>query len=1068
MKRLLMTCFLLLAVCLGTAMAQNIIRGRVLDEKGQGLPGAAVSVKNAPTIGAVTDLDGNFEVSAPASSTLVVQSIGYTSIEIAPGAATTVRLQAAAKELSGTVVTALAIRREKRDIGYAATTITNDELNNGNNVSALSSLQGKTAGANITSNTGGPGGSTRVVLRGEKSISGNNNALIVVDGIPINNSSRLVGSSSLEQIDFGNRGNDVNPEDIESISVLKGPAAAALYGAAGANGAIMITTKSGRSRKGSGKTEVTYSTSYTLSNILKYPEFQDKWGQGDFQHVPNDRRENFSWGEPFDGTLRPWGQLINGQQQVKPYVAQKNNVRDFFNTGKTWENNLSIGSGNEKSSYFLSLNTLQNDGVVPNNFYNKYSIRFNGTTQLSNNFYSSINLNYLNLHSRTEAQGQALGGVWENVLQQPRDIPIRDLKDLSNPFNGYFNTDPNGVNRYGYYGAYSDNPYFLADAFDNRNRMDRIIGSVNVGYQKGGLNIFDRIGGDIVSDRVFIKTPKYTAQPFDAFYSGNNKTSAGGYYESTTSSQNLYNDLIANYTRQLSQDVGLTVLLGNSIQYNRANFVGGEINYRTNGLVIADFYNLNNASGPITPLNTLTETFQTGVYGSARLDFRRKLFLEVTARNDWASTLYVADSSLQRTSFFYPSTSLSYVFTEDWKNNVLTFGKVRASFASVGNSATAYANNQPGYVRQTIGGNFSTLIQFPFNNIPGYSYQGTLASTNLRPERTNSYEVGAELGFFRDRASIDFSYYYNNSIDQILSLPVASSTGFDAITKNVGDVTNKGIELAVRITPISVTNGLRWDLFGTYTRNVSEVNRLEGGVSQVVVGGTSDMSITATVGKPYGAFYGIDYMRDPQGRPVIDTNSGLPRLATDKTYLGSFQPRFIASWGTSLRFRGLTLSVLFDTKQGGVFYSNTKRILDFVGVAKETEFNDRQPFVMENSVYQNAAGNYVANDRYETDPYLLNTSIYQSASAVHVIDASYVKLREASISYTLPQKWLKRSAFGNLTVGAFGNNLLIWTSKANQFVDPEVNAGGATNEQGFDFTARPSLRNYGVRLSVSF
>jgi len=1068
MKRLLMTCFLLLAVCLGSAMAQNIIRGRILDEKGQGLPGAAVSIKSSPNIGVVTDLDGNFEIAAPASSTLVVQNIGYTSVDILPGAATTIRLQAAAKELSGTVVTALAIRREKRDIGYAATTISSEDLNNGNNVSALSAIQGKTAGVNITSNTGGPGGSTRVVLRGEKSIGGNNNALIVVDGIPINNSNRLAGASSLEQIDFGNRGNDVNPEDIESISVLKGPAAAALYGSAGANGAIMITTKSGRNRKGSGKTEITYSTSYTLSDILKYPEVQNKWGQGDRQHVDNDRRENFSWGLPFDGQFRPWGQNINGQQQVKRYEAQPDNIRSFFNTGKTWENNLSLGGGNEKSSYFVSLNTLQNDGVVPNNFYNKYSIRFNGSTQLNNNFYSQININYLNLQSRTDAQGQALGGVWENILQTPRDIPIWELKDLKNPYNSYFNKDANGNNRYGYYGGYTDNPYFLADAFDNRNRVDRVLGNVNIGYRKGGFDIFNRVGGDIVGDQVFIKTPKYTATPWDAFYAGNNKTSAGGYYQGSTNSQNLYNDLIANYTKQLTKDLSLNVLLGNSLQYFRSNAVSGEINYRNNGLVIADFYNLSNGTGPVTSLNTTNESFLVGVYGSTRLDYKRKIFLEMTARNDWSSTLYLTNASLQRTSFFYPSTSLSYVFTEDWKNNVLTFGKVRASYASVGNGAGIYANNQPGYVRQSIGGNFSTLITFPFNNVPGYTYQGTLASTDLRPERTNSVEVGAELGFFKDRASIDVTYYYNNSIDQILSLPVPSSSGFDAITKNVGDVTNKGLELAVRVTPIAISNGLRWEVFGTYTRNVSEVNRLEGGVRQVVIGGTSDMSITATVGQPYGAFYGIDYLRDPQGRPVIDTNSGLPRLATDKTYLGTFQPRFIASWGTNFKFRGLTLSVLFDTKQGGVFFSNTKRLLDFVGVAKETEFNDRNPYIMENSVYQNAAGAYVPNDRYETDPYLLNTSIYQNASAVHVLDASYVKLREAALSYTLPQKWLKRSAFGNLTIGAFGNNLFIWTAKANKFVDPEVNSGGASNEQGFDFAARPSLRNYGVRLSVSF
>jgi TonB-linked SusC/RagA family outer membrane protein len=1069
MKRILLLFLTLLACYIPASIAQvGKISGRVLDEKGQGIPSAGITIKGT-TIGTVTDFDGNFNLEVPADAKkLVVQAVSYNAQEVTPANGMTIRMQSSSTELKGTIVTALALKREKRDLGYSATTISSDDLNSGNNVSALSAIQGKTAGVNITSNTGGPGGSTRVVLRGEKSIGGNNNALIVVDGIPINNSSRLSGASSLEQVDFGNRGNDVNPEDIESISVLKGPAAAALYGSAGANGAIMITTKSGKSKKGPSKTEISYTTSYTLSDILKYPEFQNKFGQGDAQHNPNDRRENFSWGLPFDGKDRPWGQNINGAQRVKPYAAIPDNVRDFFNVGKTWENNVSLGGGGDKGGYFVSLNTLRNDAVVPNNYYNKYSLRFNGSTELKNNFYTAINVNYLNIGSRTEAQGQALGGVWDNLLQQPRDIPIAELADLNNPFNSYSTKDAAGNNRYGYYGAYTDNPYYLASFFENANKVDRFLGNVNIGYKKGNWNIFNRIGGDIISDRVTMKTPKYSATPWDAFYAGNNKTSAGGYFESSTASQNINNDLIANFSKALSDKISLNVLAGNSIQYFRSNFISGEINYRNNGLVVADFYNLSNGTGPVVSSNVTNESFTLGVYGDIRVDYNRKIFLEITARNDWASTLYLTNSRLQKTSFFYPSASLSYIFTEDWKNNVLTYGKLRASYASVGNGAPIYANNQPGYARTTIQGNFSPLITFPFNNIPGYSLAGTLATTDLRPERTNSYEVGTDLSFFKDRITVDFSYYYTKTIDQILALPVPSSTGFDAITKNVGDVTNQGIELAVKTVPLSTASGLRWELFGTYTRNKSEVNRLEGGVSQVVIGGSSDMSITATVGQPYGAFYAIDYERDSRGRTIIDTNTGLPRIATDKTYQGTFQPRFIASWGTSLKFKGLSVNVLFDTKQGGVFYSNTKRLMDFVGTAKETDFNDRQPYVMPNSVYQTASGNYAENTSYKTDPYLLNTTIYQRTSAVHIMDASYVKLREASITYALPEKLLKRTYIGQASVGIYGNNLFIWTAKQNKFVDPEVNAGGATNEQGFDFTARPSLRNYGIRLSITF
>lgn len=1069
MKKILLLFIMLFVFDVVTTNAQaGKISGRVLDEKGQGIPSAGVTVKGS-TIGTVTDFDGNFNLEVPANAKMLVfQAVGYNPLEAAPKNGIVIRLQSSSLELKGTIVTALALKREKRDLGYSATTISSDELNAGNNVSALSSVQGKTAGVNITSNTGGPGGSTRVVLRGEKSIGGNNNALMVVDGIPINNSGRLSGASSLEQVDFGNRGNDINPEDIESISVLKGPAAAALYGSAGANGAIMITTKSGKSKKGPSKTEVSYSTSYTLSDVLKYPEFQNKFGQGDVQHNPNDRRENFSWGLPFDGLVRPWGQNINGQQKVKPYVALPDNVKNFFNIGKTWENNVSLGGGGEKGAYFVSLNTLRNDGIVPNNYYNKYSLRFNGSTELKNNFYTAININYLNIGSRTEAQGQALGGVWNSLLQTPRDIPITELADLNNPFNAYTTKDAAGNNRYGYYGAYTHNPYFLAAFFENANKVDRVLGNVNIGYKKGNWNVFNRIGGDVISDRVTIKTPKYSSTPWDYFYAGSNKNNAGGYFESSTSSQNVNNDLIANFSKELSPKIGLNVLVGNSMQYFRSNFVSGDINYRNNGLVVAGFYNLSNGTGPVVSSNVTNESFTMGVYGDVRVDYNKKIFLELTARNDWASTLYLTNARLQKTSFFYPSASLSYIFTEDWKNDVITYGKLRGSYASVGNGAPVYANNQPGYARTIIQGNFSPLITFPFNNVPGYTLAGTLATTDLRPERTNSYEVGTDLSFFKDRITVDFSYYYSKTIDQILALPVPSSTGFDAITKNVGDVTNQGVELAVKTVPLSRPNGLRWEVFGTYTRNKSEVNRLEGGVSQVVIGGSSDMSITATVGKPYGAFYAIDYERDSKGRVIIDTNTSLPKIASNKTFQGTFQPRFIASWGTTLKYRGFAVNVLFDTKQGGVFYSNTKRIMDFVGTAKETDFNDRQPYVIPNSVYENAQGNYVENTSYKSDPYLLNTTIYQRTSAVHIMDASYVKLREASISYTLPDKLLKRTYIGQASVGIYGNNLFVWTAKQNKFVDPEVNAGGATNEQGFDFTARPSLRNYGIRLAITF
>lgn len=1068
MKRILLLLVVLLAVGVEAALAQaRRVSGKVLDEKNVGLPGAGILVKGTQT-GTVTDIDGNFQLDVPqGSNTLVIQSVGYVTQEVAVGSgAITVRMQPASRELTGTVVTALAVRREKRDIGYSATTLTSDDLNSANQVNPLSAIQGKTAGVNITSTTGGPGSSTRVVLRGEKSVNGSNNALIVIDGVPMNNASRDLGRDERSQIDFGNRGNDVNPEDIESITVLKGPAAAALYGSQAANGAIMITTKSGRGRKATGKTSVTYQTSYTLSNVLKLPDFQNKYGQGDVDNVADDRRENFSWGLPFDGQYRPWGQVINGQQKTKPYSAIPDNVKNFFNTGTTWENNVSLGGSTDKGSYYLSLNSVNNNGVIPNTFFDKYSIRLNAAMDLPNKMYSNINLNYINIYSRVEETGQGQGSIYDNVLQQPRDIPITELKNLNDPFNAYGATDALGVAHYGYYGAYTDNPYFLADKVDNRNRTDHIVGSTVIGIRpNSNWDIFDRVGVDYVSDHTTEKQPKYDYVPYDPFYVSagqtQNRTSNGGFFNGTSTSLNFYNDFIVNYTKQLSEDFGFTGLAGVNFQSSRITVLSGNIDYQTNGLVIPDYYNLNNNQGPIDVVDNVTQVRQVGLYGSARIDYRRMIFLELTGRNDWSSTLAASNRA-----FFYPSTSLSWVFTENMKGNfkdkILTYGKLRASYASVGNGALAYQNNNPAYISSVAATGFGQ-VKFPFNGTTGFGFTNVIGNTQLRPERTNSYEVGVELGFANGRASLEATYYNNLSIDQIISVPTPPSSGFTSRVVNLGDISNKGVELAARVTPIATRTGFRWELFGTYTKNTNKVERLAEGVNQIAFGGISGMTVTATVGKPFGAFYGTDVATDPQGHVIVDSATGMPRIGANTVYKGTYQPRFIASWGTTLKYKGFALNVLFDTKQGGVFFSRTKDIMDFNGTAAETE--KRDDYVFPNSVYVNSQGQYVTNTT-EFHPYDWYTNVIPAGQ--HIVDASYVKLREASLYYTLPEQWLKRTFFGGVQVGVFGNNLFIWTAKDNKYSDPEMNSGGATNLQGFDYTSRPSLRNYGATVRVTF
>jgi len=1068
--------YLLLAILLATGFqvfAQtHLVKGRVLDETGQGYPGAGVSVKGTQ-IGTVTDVDGNFQLNIPDdNNTLVIMAVGYNRQEVkVTGGALTVRITQATHELQGAVVTALAIKREKRELGYSASTISNQDLTSGNNTSALSAIQGKTAGANITSSTGGPGGSTRVVLRGEKSISGSNNALMVVDGVIINNTNRI-STNSLEQNDFGNSGNDINPDDIESITVLKGPAAAALYGSQAANGAIMITTKSGKNRKDTKKTEITVKSSYTLSDVLKYPDLQHTYGQGNiYAGIADDRRENFSWGLPFDGQLRPWGQEINGTQKVKPYSDQPNNIKDFFNKGKTAENYISLAGGDEKSTYFVSLNALNNTGIVPNTYYDKYSIRFNGSTQLANNFYSSVNVNYIHIDQRIGSAGQATGSFWDNLLQTPRDIPIAELKNLNDVFNSYGYTDAQGVQRYGYYGAYTNNPYWIAQNFVNRGNTDRVIGSATIGYKSGDrFNIFDRIGADVTSDRFSFETPKINLQSFDPLYTDNPKVIQGGYEQSATSNMLINNDLIADYSKPLSDNIGMDLLAGNNLQVSNYTNMDANIDPKTNGLVVPGYYNLQNSQGPVIANNTTQQYKTIGLYGDFKLNYRQTLFLELTARNDWTSTL-----SENFRSYFYPSISTSWVFTEGmhgkFKDNVLSYGKLRASYASVGHGANPYDNNNPAYIATTAKTGFGSVI-FPFNGQPGYTFQNFIGDPNLRPERTNSWEIGTDLSFFKNRISVEFTYYNSHTIDQIIAtLPTAPSSGFTSQVLNVGDVQNKGIELGLRVTPISTPSGFRWELYGTYYQNNNEVLSLTNGSSQLVIGGYNGLNISAAVGHPYGAFYAIDLQRDPQGHVIIDPATGLPLSTPNPVYKGTYQPRFIASWGTNLSYKGFTLNVLFTTKQGGYFFSRDKEITDFNGTAAETGNRATQYFA--NSVYyDNTTGKYVTNDAAHNGtmyrPYDYFTTTTQTLAGVHILDASYVKLQEASIYYTIPEKYLHRTPFGGLSVGIFGNNLFIWTAKDNKYDDPEVSSGGASNEQGFNFSSQPSLRNYGASVKITF
>lgn len=1072
------------------AFQQTPITGTVVSgDDQQPLQGVSVTVRGT-NIGTTTNAAGVYSLNADPNATLVFSFVGHQQQEVQVKSRTqlNVVLQRDINTLQETVITANAIRRDKRSLGYSAPVIRDDELRAGRRASAISSLQGKVAGVNITSTSSSPGGSSRIVLRGGSSILGNNQALMVVDGIPIDNSD-FVGGSDIRTtqgsgvvdprstVNFGNRGNDINPEDIESITVLKGPAAAALYGSRASNGALIITTRSGR-RGVKNKNEVSLNSTVTFSNILKLPTYQNQYGQGYFlgnddEGNPQyfiDPKENWSWGPAFDGENKPWGQSINGVQLTKPFVAQPDNIRNFFELGKMMEHNLSFQGAGDKTNYYLSLNSLNSDGIWPgnNDKFNRYSVRFNGSANLSNKITSSININYINIRSDQVQSGQGPGSAYDNLLQTPRDIPIDNMGDLSYPYYGYGLKNEQNQPAYGFYGAYTISPWYILENYNNTQNVDRVTGSITLSYKPAEwLDIVERLGGDVYTDRRTFKYPKFTFVPIDdetGNYSAdaNTQSQVGQYAENTFNVNEIVHDLMVTARKEFGSDFSGSLMVGHNIRQRRATVLEASTNQAA-GLVVPDWYNLDNSNGPVYTFNEFSNRRLVGLYSQLAVDYRDMLFLEATARNDWSSTLPKSNRS-----FFYPSVSASFVFTELLGNSglsdILNYGKLRASWAQVGNDANPYLLNTY-FSRAPIESSFGSTT-FPFNGVPGLTQGSRIGNPDLKPEITTAYEIGTELSFINNRIYVDFSYYRNRSKNQILTIPIAESSGFTNKVINGGIVENSGVELSMRGVPVRLENGFTVELFGTFTKNKNEVVDLQlAGVKQVSLGGLADLSVVAAEGKPYGTFYGVDVLHDEQGRVVVDPVTGIPLETPSAVYLGSYNPDWIASLGTTLRFKGFSLNLLFDTKQGGYFVSRTKDITDFNGTAWETAEFGRDPYVFPNSVYTDETGKTVENTSVKFLPQDYFPAIPYGR---HVIDASFVKFREASLNYKLPKRILDKTPFGQLSVGIFGNNLALWTPSENKYADPEVNSAGATNLQGFDFSAQPSQRNFGFNVNITF
>ncbi|MCB0504181.1 MAG: SusC/RagA family TonB-linked outer membrane protein [Cyclobacteriaceae bacterium] len=1033
-------------------------------DDGSPIPGANVLLKGT-TNGTVTDIDGNYKLTVPSNgATLIVSFIGYGSKEIPIGARAVidVALETDITELSEVVVTAFGVEKEKKALGYAVEDVGSQELVKSQTRSAIQAIQGKVAGVQITNASGAPGASTNIVLRGTSSLTGNNQALFIIDGVPVNNSNNNAGGILQGAVDGGNAINDLNPEDIESMSILKGASAAALYGSRAANGVVIITTKKGKNTNG--KINIDYNTSYQFERVLVLPTLQNQFGQGQAGDNLNFLNDQESWGDAFNGELRPYGSIILdpaseyfNTQRVKPYDALPDNLREFWDIGTMFTNSLALSGGTENAKVRLSLSDLKQTGVVPGTELKRNTFAINSSAKMDK-FDFGVIANYVRQKNDLAINGQGGESPYNQVIQTSRSISIIEQRDLSNPYNGVD----------WYYTPFIQNPYFNLFNDSYVKTLNRIYGNFNIGYQPIEMLRFTaKLGVDHISDnRKRVKERRIASA-----LSPNGGANEPGFIQNEAwSNDQIDANFTANFNKDLTSDINLNVLVG----YNYNERSGSAIVSSVNATSIPGFDDISNGSSAVSSTESRTKRRLLGAYAQADFSYKGFWFLGATFRNDWSSTL-----PKENNSFSYPSVYTSFVLTDAVDlgiENILTYAKFRASYAKVGNDAPPYSTASVFFAPQggpgsSITGNFGR-VDFPLNGVPGFTEGNVIGNPNLTPEFTTELEFGTDLRFLNDRIGIDLTYFTKKSEDQIVTVQAPPSSGFSFQVLNSGTIENKGWEVLLKGTPIK-TADWRWDISVNYTKIESLVSSLPSGDLTIGVG-LANYQLKAIEGEPYGIFEAPTALRDPNGNLVVDGN-GLPQQAPAPEHFGSVQPDWLGGLTTSLSFKGFTLSATFDHKQGGNVYSRTAGSTYFNGTAVETAFNNRERFIVPFSVVDNGDGTYSPNTvplTYASNNIRQYWNVINGFGEYLIFDGSYTKLRELSLSYDLSKSLLKPTPFTGVNVSIYGRNLWINTPKRNTFIDPEVNSftSGNTNVgnlTGFEFGTTPSTSTYGVSVRLS-
>ena len=1068
MKQRLTMLLAMLFLMVGMAFSQTKVNGTVVSQE-DNEPVVGVSILVVGTnIGTVTDSNGRFSLTVPAGKSMLrFTYVGMETLEVSARPNMRIVLRNGDTNLDEIVVTAMGISRQQKTLGYSAQTLENSELTAGKMTDVTSALAGKVAGVQVNTTSSDPGQANSVIIRGISSINGNNQPLYVVDGVPLQQTT-FTGTRAQNSDEMTNAVggiSSINPNDIENMTILKGAAATALYGSRAANGVIMITTKSGK-KSGDRNFSISYDGSVTWRSVSTLPKFQNKFGQG--WNGVQTFIENGSWGPELDGSTQVYGPIWNNQQLIHEYSAQKDNIKDFFDTGVSTNHSVSLNgiSSDQKMTYYLSYSHTSDNGIIPgnNDTYKRNTIAFRGSYDATDWLKVSSSANFSTSKTNTVATFQGASMI-DGVYEFPRDLSLVDRKNLSSAFN----TPEAWYTPYGI-----TNPYWAVANNYNQNNGKQLFGKIQADIKPiRQLTLTYRFGFDYTDYDHKVGVPEIALDDAlineDYGYAPSNMNQSGLVATTYLRKYELNHDFLANWQdKYFDGKLDVNILAGVNMSERYTTYSQNQ----TDGLTFyTGFWDLGNGATKTDISENQTKRRNVGLLADITLGWDDMVYLELTARKDWSSTL-----PLKKNSYFYPGATLSWIFTKLIpKNKILDFGKIRLAYGKTGNDASAY-QVYPRYVQGYTNGYYgSDLTKFPFNGVNAFQAAATVGSSTLKPEMTTEFEIGLNLAFLQNRINVDFAYYNRNTTDQIFTLPVDPSTGYGYMVTNFGKVRNSGIELLVNFVPVR-TKDWRWEIGFNFAKNKNKVismpASLDGGMVNInsFSAGDDAVYMRAVEGLPMGELFTYLPQYTEDGKIIVG-ESGLPLLTDEVKDTGkNVNPDWTGGVTTSLSWKGITLSAALDIRKGGYMFSRTKNLMQFTGNGEATLYNDRNPFIIPNSVYADGTPNttpiYVTDGSYQD---YFNKFGAAQGGEFYLLDRSFVKLRNITLAWQLPKAWVRKIYLSDVTLSLFANNLFTWTHKGNRYIDPDASSYGNDLEGLFgELYSNPACRNIGFNVGIKF